>query len=276
MSARTPTTTAHDASPRGRVPDVVFRTDAVAAIVHREWRVFRRIWASVAFGSVIEPLVYLLAFGFGFGALVAEVAGIPYLDFIATGSAGVSVLFTGFFPGLINGYFRRKENRIYDGILSTPTTVAELVTGEAVWTGFRTTATTAITLVVALLLGVDLVPWAVLAPAVGFVGGFAFHCLGAFFAATLTSTHEFDYVIAGIVVPMFVVAGTFFPLDGAPWWLRLPAELNPLTHLVDLFRLLGLGVGTASDALAGIAVLVLSCAVSWWLAVRRLSRALVV
>lgn len=92
--------------------DVRFRPDAVAGIVDREWRVFKRVWRSIMFGSIVEPVVYLLAFGYGFGALVAEVAGIPYIDFMATGAAGVGVLFTGFFPGFINGYFRRAENQI--------------------------------------------------------------------------------------------------------------------------------------------------------------------
>lgn len=274
MSTVAPATTAA-VDHRGRVPDVAFRWDAVSAVAYREWRVFRRIWRSVAFGSVVEPLIYLVAFGFGFGALVAEVAGIPYLDFIATGSAGVSVLFTGFFPGLINGYFRRSENHLYDGVLATPTTVAELVTGEAAWTGLRTAGTTAITLVVAALLGVDLTWWVFVTPVVGYLGGVAFHCLGAAFAATMRTTHEFDYVIAGVVVPMFVVAGTFFPLDGAPWWLRWPATINPLTHVVDLFRFLALGVGTTGDALVGLVVLLGAVAGSWLLAVRRLGRALV-
>lgn len=263
------------ARPPASVGTARFRLDAVAAIVHREWRVFRRIWFSVAFGSIVEPIVYLVAFGFGFGALVAEVAGIPYLDFIATGSAGVSVLFTGFFPGLIMGYFRRKENHLYDGIMATPTTVAELMTGEAVWTGVRTAGSTIATLAVASVLGVEFLPWVLLAPVVGYVGGFAFHCLGAAFAATMRTTHEFDYVIAGILVPMFVVAGTFFPLDDAPVWLRWPAVVNPLTHLVTLFRTLAFGTGTAAGTAIALTVLVASAAAMWWLAVWRLRRALV-
>lgn len=274
QAARRTQTASRDAARLLRT-DVTFRPEAVAGIVNREWRVFRRVWASLVFGSVVEPVVYLLAFGYGFGALVAEVAGIPYLDFMATGAAGIGVLFTGFFPGFINGYFRRKENHLYAGILATPTTVAELVTGEAVWTGIRCGATAAITLAVAWVFGVGLQPAVLVAPAIGFVGGFAFACLGAAFASRLRSTHQFDFVISGVVVPMFVVAGSFFPLDDAPAWLRVPARLNPLTHVVELFRAVAFGTTSAAQALLSATVVVVFTAIAWALAVRLLSRAMI-
>lgn len=255
--------------------DVRFRPDAVAALVVREWRVFRRVWGSIVFGSVVEPVVYLLAFGYGFGALVAEVAGIPYLDFMATGAAGIGVLFTGFFPGFINGYFRRAENHLYDGLLAAPITVAELVTGEAVWTGIRTAGTAVITLVIAGIFGVSLAPSVVLAPVIGFVGGFGFACLGAVFASQLRSTHQFDFVISGVVVPMFVVAGSFFPLDDAPPWLRIPAMANPLTHVVELFRAAAFATTPATTILISTAVVLASTAACWLLAVRLLGKAMV-
>lgn len=248
---------------------------AVAAIVHREWRVFRRVWRSVMFGSVVEPVIYLLAFGYGFGALVAEVQGIPYLDFMATGSAGIAVLFTGFFPGLINGFFRRTQNGLYDGLLSTPTSIEEIVTGEAAWTGIRTAGTAAITLAVAAAFGVPLRWTVVLVPAIGWLGGFGFACLGAAFAAMMRNSHQFDFVIAGIVVPMFVVAGAFFPLEDAPVWLRVPALANPLTHVVDLFRWAAFGQGTGVDVVTGLLVVVVAGVLSWLLAVRLLRRSLI-
>ncbi|WP_370328111.1 ABC transporter permease [Euzebya sp.] len=255
--------------------DVRFRPDAVAGIVDREWRVFKRVWRSIMFGSIVEPVVYLLAFGYGFGALVAEVAGIPYIDFMATGAAGVGVLFTGFFPGFINGYFRRAENHLYDGLMAAPITVAELVTGEAVWTGIRCAATAAVTLTIAAIFGVDLSPWVVTVPLIGFVGGFAFACFGAAFAAKLRSTHQFDFVISGVVVPMFVVAGSFFPVEDAPAWLRLPARVNPLTHVVSLFRAAAFADTGVGQLLISGAVVVAFTAAAWLLAVRMLRRALV-
>ena len=256
-----------------RLPHV--RWDAIGAVVLREWWVFRRVWRAPMFGSLVEPIVYLLAFGYGFGALVAEVAGMPYLDFMATGAAAISVLFTGMFPGLVNGYFRREENHLYDGLLATPITFAELVSGESAWTGVRTAIVAAITLLVAWVFGVALRPTALLAPVIGFVGGFGFACLGAAFATRLRSTHQFDFVIAGVIVPMFVVAGTFFPVEDAPAWLRWPAVVNPLTHVTELFRMVAFGTGSPAAAAGSLVLLLVFAAASWWLAARGLEDAMV-
>ena len=251
-----------------------FRVDAVAALIVREWKVFTRVWRSIMFGAVIEPVVYLLAFGFGFGALVAEVQGVPYLDFMATGSAAIAVLFSGFFPGFINGYFRRKENHLYDGLMATPITVAELVTGEAVWTGAKTTVTAVITLAVAAVFGVSFQPAVVAVLPVAFIGGFAFACFGAAFASRLRSTHQFDFVIAGVLVPMFVVAGSFFPLEGTPLWLRAAARVNPMTHMVDLFRAAAFGTLSGGEAAIALVVLLAFTGLAWAAAVRLLGQAL--
>lgn len=261
------------------VPDVPVlprvRWDAIGAIVLREWLVFRRVWRAPMFGSLVEPVVYLLAFGYGFGALVSEVAGLPYLDFMATGAAAISVLFTGMFPGLVNGYFRRAENHLYDGFVAAPISLAELVTGESAWTGVRTAIVAALTLLVAWAFGVDLRGTAVLAPLIGYVGGFGFACLGAAFASRLRSTHQFDFVIAGIIVPMFVVAGTFFPVEDAPVWLRWPAMVNPLTHVTELFRMAAFGTGGPVDLAVSSAVVLTFTAAAWWLAVRWLTDAMI-
>ncbi|CAN5450040.1 hypothetical protein BH23ACT9_BH23ACT9_20530 [soil metagenome] len=245
--------------------DVRFRPDAVAGVVVREWRVFRRVWGSIAFGSVVEPIVYLLAFGYGFGALVTEVAGIPYLDFMATGAAGIGVLFTGFFPGFINGYFRRSENHLYDGLLATPMTIAELVTGEAVWTGIRTAGDRGHHPGGGR--GVRGVPGCHGHPYTG-------HRLRGRLRVRLPR-RRLDFVISGVVVPMFVVAGSFFPLDDAPAWLRIPALINPLTHVVILFRAAAFAATSIADIMISSAVVLAFTGLCWVLAVRLLRGAMI-
>ncbi|MFT5224055.1 MAG: lipooligosaccharide transport system permease protein [Glaciecola sp.] len=258
-----------------RFDDVNIRWDGIAAVFRREWFVFKRIWRGPTFGSIFEPLIYLVAFGYGFGALVAEVAGRPYLDFMATGSAAISILFTGAFPALINGYFRRNETRLYDGMIAAPLEVRELITGEALWLSMRTAASTVVTLMVAAAFGVALSPTVVLAPVVGFLGGFVFACLGASFATKVTNGHQFDFVIAGFIVPMFVIAGTFFPLDDAPVWLRVPALANPLFHVTRLIRAAAFSTGSATEIAVSLTILLAHGVLWWWLAQRWLQRALV-
>ena len=252
-----------------------FDPRAVLAILWREWAVFRRVWFSTAFGSVFEPLIYFIAFGFGFGALVAEVAGLSYLEFIATGAVAIGVLFSSIFPALIAGYFRRKEQRLYDGLLAAPLSVAELVTGEALWNALRSTAVACVTVLVAMGFGVRPVATVVLVPLITVVAGYGFAAAGAAFGAKIRSTHSFDIIIVGVIVPMYVVAGTFFPIDGLPTALATVAVVNPLYHVVELLRAVTFGGARASMVVLHIAVIVAFDALAWFVAVRTLRGALI-
>lgn len=252
---------------------VGLRWDTVRAVVMREWWCFKRVWLAPTFGSVFEPLLYLVGFGYGFGALVATVAGVPYLAWMATGAAAVSVLFTASFAGLFNSFFRRTALHLYDGLLSTPTSVAELVTGESVWTGVRCAGVATITLLVAAPLGVDLALTAAAVPLIGWAGGFAFAC---FFTALSTRMHTLEqvpFVMQGVFLPIFLVSWAFMPLDQAPWWLRVPSLVNPLTHLLVLLRGAALGIGTVQELVVSAVVLTAFAAGAWLLAVRWLGRA---
>jgi lipooligosaccharide transport system permease protein len=267
--------TALTAPPTRPPPPRRFEPRTVAAILHREWRVFRRVWFSTAFGSVAEPVLYFVAFGFGFGSLVAQVAGLDYMDFIATGAIAIGILFSSAFPGLINGYFRRKEQHLYDGILAAPVSIPELVTGEALWNACRVTVVALVTTGVALAFGVRPGPGVVFVPAISVVAGFGFAAAGAAFGALLRSTHGFDFVIVGVIVPMYVVAGTFFPLDALPTAMAAVGQVNPLTHVVELLRIATFGTGSLADAVGHLAVVLVFDLLAWLAAVKLLRRALV-
>jgi lipooligosaccharide transport system permease protein len=252
-----------------------FEPGVVAAIVHREWRVFRRVWFSTAFGSIVEPVVFFIGFGFGFGALISEVAGLSYLEFMATGTIAIGILFSSVFPGLINGYARRTEKHLYDGQLAAPVTVPELVTGEALWTGLRVAVVAVVTLLVALAFGVRTGPGVLLVPVIAVVTGFGFATTGAIFAAKLRSWHGIDIIIGGIIAPMFVVAGTFFPLDGLPRWAEIAGRINPLHHAVELLRGAAFGFPSASLTALHVGALLAFNVLAWMLAVHFVRRALI-
>lgn len=260
----------------GRQSRQRLRLDAVGALVTREWWTFRRVWLAPTFGSVFEPALYLVAFGYGFGALVTEIAGVPYLDYMATGAAAIAVLFTASLGPALNGFFRRTSTHLYDALLGTPIGVAEIVTGEAVWTGLRCAGVALATVVMAAAFGVQLVATVVFVPVIGWLAGFGFACLFAALGARMRSPHQVPFIVAGAFLPIFLVSWAFFPLTDAPAWLRWPSLVNPMTHLVAVLRAAALGVGTPVEVLTGVAVLVISATLSWMLAVRWLRRALIV
>ena len=252
-----------------------FSVRAVLAVLWREWAVFRRVWFSTAFGSILEPVTYFIAFGFGFGALVAEVAGLSYFDFIATGAVAIGVLFSSIFPALINGYFRRKEQRLYDGVLAAPLSIPELVTGEALWNALRASVVACATVVVAIAFGVRPNATVVLVPVITVVAGFAFAAAGAAFGSVMRSTHSFDMIIVGVIVPMYVVAGTFFPIEGLPPVLATLAVANPLYHVVELLRAVTFGDPAGSILWVHMAAIVGFGVVAWLAAIGLLRRAMV-
>src|SRR5437763_13557601 len=101
---------------------------AIAGVMSRELTVFRHYWPSTTFSSIVQPTIYLLAFGLGFGALVSRIGGISYVQFVGTGTVATAVLFSSAFPGMFGGFVRRKFQRTYDALLAAPVDVEEPVT----------------------------------------------------------------------------------------------------------------------------------------------------
>lgn len=202
----------------------------------REAIVFKRLWLSTTFAAIIEPIVYLLAFGFGLGALISSINGYSYIEFVGTGSVATAVLFSSVFSGMFTTYVRRVYQRTYDGILSTPVDVGELIRAEAMWIALKAGVYGCAPLVVAMFFGLP-PSWGMLTvPFIGFVTGFGFASMGQWFSGIVPSIDSFNYVTSALITPLFLVAGTFFPIDGLPTWVQVIAQVNPLYHCVQLVR----------------------------------------
>ena len=98
---------------------------------------YSSFWRSSTFSSTVDPTIYLLAFGFGFGSLVSTVAGYDYIDFVGTGIVATTVLFSGAFPAMYSTFVKYEFQHTYDAILAAPVDTEELVTGEALWIAAR-------------------------------------------------------------------------------------------------------------------------------------------
>jgi lipooligosaccharide transport system permease protein len=247
---------------------------ALAGVLVREVINFSSYWRSTTFSATVEPTVYLIAFGFGFGSLVSTVGGYPYVEFVGTGTVATAILFSSAFPGMFGTLIKYKYQRTYDAILAAPVDTEELVTAEALWIAARAGTYGCAPMLVAMVFGLD-PSWGMLAvPLVGFVAGFGWACFGITVAAILETFENFNYVISAVLTPLFLVAGTFFPLDELPGWARVLAQFNPLYHCVELVRHGVFGWEGWID-LAHLAVLAGFALVLWRLAIARMSRRLV-
>ena len=261
---------------RGRRTPKLGRLERLAlqGVLVREVINFSSYWRGTTFSSTVEPTVYLLAFGFGFGTLVSSVGGFDYVEFVGTGTVATAVLFSSVFPAMFGTFVKYQFQRTYDAILAAPVDTEELVTGEALWIATRAGVYGCSPLLVAMAFGLD-PSWGMLAvPLINFTAGYGWACFGICIAAFLKSIENFNYVTSAVITPLFLVAGTFFPIDRLPEWAQYAAQINPLYHTVELVRHAVFGWEGVTDV-AHLVTLLVFAAVAWRVAIFGMTRKLV-
>lgn len=247
---------------------------AIGGVLVREFINYSSFWRSSAFSSIMEPVIYLLAFGFGLGALVAEVGEYTYLEFVATGTVGMAVMYSGAFPAMFSTFVKYKFQRTYDAILAAPVDTEELVTAEALWIGMRVGIYGCAPVVVAMFFGLDPSLGMLVLPFICFLSGIGWALFGITIAATMNSIDNFSYVMSGVLTPLMLTAGTFFPVAQLPGWAQTAANFNPLYHCVELVRAAVFGWNGMTD-LWHVAALTVFAGTLWRIAIRQMTRRLV-
>lgn len=247
---------------------------AIVGVMSREVANFRTFWKATTFSSVLEPIVYLLAFGLGLGAtLVDRVDGLEYVEFVGTGMVATAVIFSSAFPSMFGTFVKHRFQNTYDAILAAPVDVEELVTAEVLWISLRAGFYGCFPLVVAMFFGLDPQLGMLLVPIFCFITALGFSGFGVATAATVGKIDHFNYVTTLVITPLFLVAGTFFPIDQLPAGAQAVAQLNPLHHLVELVR--HSAFGFESTDLIRFGVLIVFALAMWRLAVNRMEKRLI-
>src|SRR6476659_6906072 len=156
---------------------------ALQGVMMREIVNFSSFWRSSTFSSTVDPTIYLLAFGFGFGSLVAKVDGHDYIDFVGTGIVATTVLFSGAFTAMYSTFVKYEFQHTYDAILAAPVDVEELVTGEALWVAVRTGVYGCVPMLVAIVFGLSPSWGMLLVPLIAALAGLGWAVFGIFVAA---------------------------------------------------------------------------------------------
>jgi lipooligosaccharide transport system permease protein len=247
---------------------------ALAGVMSRDVAIFGRYWKATTFSSIVQPTIYLLAFGLGFGSLIPHVAGLKYEQYVATGVVATAVLFSSAFPGMFNTFIRWQFQRTYDAVLAAPVDVEELITAEMLWISIRAGVYGMAPLLVGIAFGLEPNVGMLLVPFIGFVTGFGFAGFGVTVAAVAKTIDNFNYITSAVLTPMFLVAGTFFPVSQLPAVLRTIAKFNPLYYCVQLVRDASLGNLGVADIWHA-AVLIAFALAMWRLAIWRLGKRLI-
>ncbi|WP_225785231.1 ABC transporter permease [Xenophilus sp. Marseille-Q4582] len=216
-------------------------------ITARWWPVFLRnllVWRKLALpsliGNIAEPLIWLVAFGYGMGALVGTVqvhgTAVPYILFLASGSICMSAMNAASFEALYSAFSRMHVQKTWDGIMNAPVGLDDVVFAEMVWAAFKSLFTVTAILLVMLALGISHSPkliaaWFVLAGC-----GLVFSSIALIFNALAKGYDFFTYYFTLFMTPMMFLSGVFFPLEQLPPLVRAAADWLPLTNAVALVR----------------------------------------
>ena len=246
----------------------------------RFWPVFLRnllVWRKLALpslvGNIAEPLLWLVAFGYGMGALVGQITlqsadgavQVPYILFLASGSICMSAMQAASFEALYSAFSRMHVQKTWDGIMNAPVGLDDIVLAEMLWAAFKSLFTVTAILGVMLALQISHSPKLLVAWPLLLLVGMTFSCIALIFNALAKGYDFFTYYFTLFLTPMMFLSGVFFPLEQLPPWLQHIAEWLPLSHAVALIRPLFMDQWPTDVLLHGSALLV-TMVVAFWIA----------
>ena len=219
----------------------------VRNVSRRAWRVWQRdvevfltTWKTNFLPPLLEPVLYVLAFGVGMGSLIGRVVyqgqEIPYLHFMIPGVIAVATMFWSFFETTYSSFVRMYYQKTFDAIVSTPLLVEDVIAGEWLWGATKSVVAASLMLLMMGLMGLIHWPSGLLVIPLAAIGGLLFSALGLVATALVPRIDSFNLPSFLFIFPMFLFSGTFFPIDILPGWAMRIALALPLTHISFLVR----------------------------------------
>lgn len=193
-------------------------------------------------GSLGQPALFLVALGFGFGPIFQRAGGGNYIDFLAPGVIAQGILFTAIFSG-IELIWDRQFGFLKETLVA-PVSRFEIMIGRTLGGATIATVQGLIVFLLTLLIGFRPVNWAVVPAAivVMFLIALLFTSLGTAIASVLQDFQGFQLIMNFLVMPLFFLSGSLFPLTSAPGFLKIISSIDPLTFGVDGLRSVLIGV----------------------------------
>ncbi|WP_217914350.1 ABC transporter permease [Miltoncostaea marina] len=216
----------------------------------------------------LEAIAYLAIMGLGLGTYLTTVEGVDYVDFIAPGVAASTVMFGAIIETTYNSFVRIHVRKVVEAVVTTPLSLADVVVGEYLWAATRAVVYGVVFLVVMAAFGLVHTPMALLLPPVFAIGALTFAVLGMMYTSLVSNIEHFNILFTGLLTPMFLFGGVFFPFSGLPDWAQAVGWCLPLSHLVAATRDLTLGGADAATLAHVGALLAVLLAVFPWPAAR--------
>ncbi len=193
---------------------------------------------SRAIGSLVQPLLYLLALGYGFGSVFQAAGQGNYINFLAPGIIGMSILFTSIFAGI--EVIWDKQFGFLKETLVAPMSRFDIMIGRTLGGATIATIQGTVVMLISLFVGFHPYSWYMILPAilVMFITALLFTSLGTMLASLMDDMQGFQLIMNFLVMPIFFLSGSLFPLEGLPKILSILTRINPLSYGIDALRIL--------------------------------------
>ena len=208
-------------------------------IIYIMWlRQIKRYWRSKSriIGSIGQPLLFLVALGFGLGPVFEKAGGGNYINFLTPGVISQAILFMAVFSGIELIWDR--QFGFLKATLVAPVSRFEVVLGRVLGGATVATFQGLIVLLLALLVGFKPQSFTIipLAVCLMFLIALLFSALGTAIASLMKDFHGFQLIMNFLVMPIFFLSGAIFPLNNVPRLIQVVSYINPLTYGVDGLR----------------------------------------
>lgn len=224
----------------------------VMQLLERGYIAFKSSTYMIVISGFLEPVLYLLSFGYGIGKLLPTIAvggeTIKYAAFIAPALLATSAMNGAIYDSTMNVFFKLNHDRIYHGMLATSMGPLDVALGEIGWALIRGFSYACAFMLVIAPLGLVVSAWGLLAIPAAVLIAFGFASCGMAVTSYMKSFQQLE-IVNMILLPMFLFSGSFYPITVFPQWLQFVVNLLPLSHAIDLVR--GLCLGHINFGLAG-------------------------
>lgn len=233
-------------------------------VLRRQFLVWRKTAATTLLGDLLDPLIMLLALGYGLGGLLPPVEGVEYIAWLAGGLICMSALWAPTFECTFAAYTRVAVQRSWEAILNTPLLLDDVLWAELAWGTIKALKSALFIVLVVLVLDIARQPTMWLIPPLLVLIGLCFTAMALCFTAIARGYDFFIYYFTLGVTPMVFLSGVFFPMSELPGWLAALLSLLPLVPAVELIRPLVLG-SLPDNAVQHLLHLALFTAAAIWL-----------
>lgn len=211
-------------------------SEGIKKVWFRNFLYFRKTWLVSLFWIVLEPVVYLGAIGFGLGAFVSNIGSMSYVEFFFPGLLCSTAMMVAFFECTYSSYTKLTHQKIYQTILLSRIGPDEIIIGEILWGATKAFIGVLGVCVVSIFFGLIESFNLLLVFPVLFVLSILFSSVGMIFTSYARNYDSFIYSTSGLIVPMSLLSGTYFPVEQLPSGLMYLSYIFPLTHAVTATR----------------------------------------